>query len=204
MKKQVFYIHGGEAFSDHAAFLEHLQTKPIREPRGQRSEKRWTDELRPQLQDAFEVFCPAMPNSDNAKYIEWKIWFERHFEFLTGDVVLIGWSQGGMFLAKYLTENDVPFTIAALFLLAAPYEFFVINGEDGGDFYPDIEQIPTLQEKVGHITIMHSKDDFVVPYEHALKYKDALPSAELVTFTDKNHFLIEAFPELIERLRSLA
>ena len=50
---------------------------------------------------------------------------------------------------------------------------------------------------------MHSKDDFVVPYEHALKYKAALPEAELVTFEDKNHFLVEELPELVERIRAL-
>jgi pimeloyl-ACP methyl ester carboxylesterase len=51
---------------------------------------------------------------------------------------------------------------------------------------------------------MHSKDDFVVPYEHALKYKAALPAAELITFEDKNHFLVEELPELVQKIRNLA
>ena len=49
---------------------------------------------------------------------------------------------------------------------------------------------------------MHSKDDFVVPYEHALKYTTALPQAEFISFEDKNHFLVAEFPELINKIKS--
>ena len=51
---------------------------------------------------------------------------------------------------------------------------------------------------------MHSKDDFVVPYEHALKYKEALPEAALLTFEDKNHFLVEELPELLTEIRKIS
>lgn len=129
------------------------------------------------------MFTPSMPNKQNAKYEEWKIWFERHFEYLRDGVILVGWSQGSYFFAKYLTENDFPFKIKALFLLAAPLEAHHDDtGEDGADFQFDTSRVGELTKKTDRIVIMHSKDDFVVPYEHALKYKEALPEAELVTF----------------------
>jgi predicted alpha/beta hydrolase family esterase len=201
-KKQVFYIHGGEAYSNYADFLDNLRTKEIRNLPWSEQLKKWTGTLVEDLGDEYEVFTPSMPNSGNAKYEEWKIWFERHFEFLRDGVVLLGWSQGGYFLVKYLIENELPFQPSALILVAAPFEPADFGGEDGGDFNFDTKQVGELAEKVEKIVIFHSKDDFVVPFEHAEKYAAALPNAEVVTFADKNHFLIEEFPELLEKIRA--
>ncbi len=200
--KQVLFIHGGSAYTEYDAFLQHLKTSELRNPTSDRP-VRWSDTLRLALGHEYEVFTPSMPNKDNAKYEEWKIWFERHFEFLQDTAVLIGWSQGGWFLSKYLIENSTPFTIKALFLVAGPFESEDFGGEDGGDFVFDTTRVGELSGKAKRIFIMHSQDDFVVPYAHALKYKNALTDAELVTFTDRNHFLQPEFPELIRMIASL-
>ena len=202
--KQVFYIHGGNAYSDYNAFLDDLRTMPVRNLPDVEPLKKWTQSLREDLGEDFEVFTPTMPNSLNAKYLEWKIWFERHFEYLRDDIILLGWSQGGYFLAKYLIEENPPFSIKALFLGAAPFEPADFGGEDGGDFAFDTTKVSELGKKAQNIVIMHSKDDFVVPYEHALKYKAALPNAELVKFEDKNHFLIAEFPELLSKIKDFS
>lgn len=202
-KKQVFYIHGGSAYSNYEAFLETLQHKTIRDLPSLEVIKKWPETLREQLGDTYEVFMPAMPNSQNAKYLEWKIWFERHFEYLHDDIIMVGWSQGGYFLVKYLLENTPPFTIKALFLVAAPFESGDFEGEDGGDFVFDSTKVGKLAEKVSNIKIFHSQDDFIVPYQHALQYKNALPEAELVTFADKNHFLVPEFFELLAKIAEL-
>jgi pimeloyl-ACP methyl ester carboxylesterase len=205
MKKQLVFIHGGEAYSNYDDFLYDLQNEDIGDPLAERS-KRWHQDLRNVLDEEYEVFKPSMPNSQNAKYLEWKIWFERHFQFLRDGVTLIGHSQGGMFLVKYLSENGTPFKVNTLFLLGAVYTVdSPINDskEDGGDFAFDTSRVGELAIKIPKIYILHSKDDFVVPYEHALKYKEALPAAELVTFEDKNHFLIPEFPELIDLIKKV-
>ena len=206
MKKQqqVFYIHGGSAYSQYDAYLENLKRKPIRNLPGVEQMKKWPSTLAAALGEDFQVFQPAMPNSDNAKYEEWKIWFERHFEYLQDDIILVGWSQGAYFFAKYLSENNPPFTIKALMLLAAPFEPADFGGEDGGDFAFDSSRVGELALKAASIVLLHSTDDFVVPYQHALKYQAALPEAELLTFTDKNHFLVEELPELVQKIQNLA
>jgi uncharacterized protein len=202
MKQQVFYIHGGTAYSNYDAFLDSLRSDIPRDLPNVPKRVKWTDTLREDLGSDFEVFTPRMPNSQNAKYQEWKLWFERHFEYLEQDVILVGWSQGAYFLAKYLIEEDtLPFSVKSLFLLAAPFEPADFGGEDGGDFDFDTDDIGDLENKVSKITILHSKDDFVVPYEHALKYQAGLPKATLVTYEDKNHFLVEEFPEIIQMIR---
>ena len=201
MKRQIFFIHGAESFSKYDDFLHYLKTAPLdpfKEP-----SKRWTHTLREDLGEAFEVFMPQMPNKQNAKYEEWKLWFERHFSFLHDGVILVGWSQGGYFFVKYLIENNVPFAIRALYLIAAPYaNISSDNGEDGGDFQFDTTRVGELAKKVGKIKLFHSTDDPVVPYRHAEFYKEALSDAELVTFEDRSHFLQEEFLGLLGHLRS--
>lgn len=201
MKNQVVFIHGGTAFSKYEAFIEYLKNQPIRDPRGEVEEKRWQSTLRSELTDTHEVYMPTMPNKQNAQYEEWKLWFERYFEFLRDNVVLVGHSLGGYFLIKYLTENAMPVTVRALILLAAPFENDDFGGEDGGDFQFDVTKHAGVSGQVGEIHILHSEDDPVVPYAHALKYHQSLETAHLHTFADKNHFIIPEFPELIELIR---
>lgn len=198
-KKQVFYIHGGEAYSNYEAYLEDLKTMPVDPFKEQNI--RWTHSLTEKLGEEFEVLSPLMPGKYNAKYEEWKIWFERHFEFIRDEVTLLGWSLGGIFFAKYLSENEAPFKVGRLYMLAAPFNSEEFKDVGCGDFMLEPELVSRLPEKVGQITLLHSKDDFVVPYDHALIYKNLMITADLVTFEDKNHFLVEEFPELIERVR---
>ncbi len=205
-KQQVFYIHGGNAFSSYDAFIHDLRTREIRNLPNSEPMKKWTATLVDDLGERYEVFTPQMPNAMNAKYEEWKIWFERHFEYVHDDVILVGWSLGAMFFVKYVTENSTPFSIKHVCMLASAFEN-IDQGklkEDGGDFFTDASVIPILQSKVGGISILHSKDDFVVSYEHALKFKAALPEAELITFEDKNHFLVEELPELLDKIRGIS
>lgn len=202
MKKQLVFISGGDSFSKREDFLRSLQATPIRNLPGSESSIRWTQKLADDLSD-FEVFLPAMPNKQNASFDEWKIWFERHFEYLADEVVLAGWSLGGMFLAKYLSENDTPFTISSLHLLAAPCGTYADGeGNDCGTFQFNPEILSKIANKARRIVIWHSKDDFVVSYENALNYKSHLPEAELMTFEDKNHFLVTDFPEFIDNLKN--
>lgn len=203
-KQQVFYIHGGSAYSDYSAFLNDLASYQPRDLPWLPPRKKWTDRLRTDLGEGYEVFMPTMPNKQNAKYVEWKIWFERHFEYLRDGVILLGWSQGGYFLAKYLTENVTPFQVKALLLGAAPFRPDDFSGEDGGDFAFDTNSVSLLQERVGKVVILHSKDDPVVPFAHGELYANALSGAEFMVFEDKNHFMVEEFPELIEKIRELS
>lgn len=203
MKKQVVFIHGGTAFSKYSAFIEYLKTTPVRNSLEDDIPRRWTTDLRDDLGDAYEVYMPSMPNKQNAKYNEWKIWFERHFEFLQDGAILIGHSQGGYFLAKYLIENNMPMKVKALYLVAAPFEPDDFDGEDGGGFNFDTTKLDEIAQKVKKIFIFHSKDDPVVPFAHAEKYKKALRNAELVSFENHGHFLMEEFPEIIDSISSL-
>jgi hypothetical protein len=110
---------------------------------------------------------------------------------------------GGMFLAKYLAENDLPFVSGAVFLLAAPCGVCEsADGDDCGTFKFGEETLTALGKKPLSIQIWHSKDDFVVPFTAAEAYEVALPKAKMRYFENKNHFLVPALPELIEAIKA--
>jgi predicted alpha/beta hydrolase family esterase len=197
-KKQVFVVHGGMAWPSYKEYFAYLEQYPL-ERIMQKSGKRWKDLLSDVLGGDYEVIAPKMPAYQNAKYAEWKIWFEKYLPILRDDLVLVGHSMGGIFLVKYLIENDLPVRIAQLHLVAAPIED--TDAEKLCDFgFDDVTQISTIQDKVHEIIIYHSEDDPVVPFKDAVAYAHYLPDAELVRFLDRGHFLDENFPELVERL----
>ncbi len=134
MKKQVVVIHGGWSFNKYDDFLHFLKNRKVDSAYFFRK-KDWKSTLAAALGNNYEVLMPQMPNKQNAKYKEWKIWFERMRPFFRNNVILIGHSLGGIFLAKYLSENKFTKKIGALFLVATPHnntygcENFQLSGD---------------------------------------------------------------------------
>lgn len=206
-KKQIIYIGGGESFLNHSDYIERLKTIPLwhmdKEESGSKP-KKWTHSLEEELGDSYEIILPPMPNRENAKYEEWKIWFERHFEYLHDGAIVMGCSLGAMFLGRYLTENTLPFQAGGIFLLAAAVPLPDENHTDFGDFLIDLEKVSTVTRNNKNVVIMHSEDDFVVPYHHGVKLAETMPDAEFITYKDKNHFLISEFPEIVEKIKQIS
>ncbi|OHB10498.1 MAG: hypothetical protein A3I21_02150 [Candidatus Zambryskibacteria bacterium RIFCSPLOWO2_02_FULL_39_69] len=101
MKKQVVVIHGGDTFETYEKYLDFLCNYEI-DSLDYFKHKGWKSILQEKLGDDFEVIRPQMPNKINAKYLEWRIWFEKLVPLLNPEVILVGHSMGGILNAKYL------------------------------------------------------------------------------------------------------
>ncbi len=199
MKKQVIFIHGGETFDTYDNYVEFLESYELDIDKAK--EKRWKESLGEDLGSEFQVISPIMPSAYNSKYKEWKIWFEKIFPFLEDDVVIIGHSLSGIFVAKYLAENDFPKKILATYLIAAPFD-----DKDSDYSLADFalpKDLDRFEKQSDKIFIYQSEDDPVVPFVDLEKYEEALPSAKKVVFKDRGHFMQEEFPELIQDIKSL-
>ncbi|MFP4656767.1 MAG: alpha/beta hydrolase [Candidatus Woesearchaeota archaeon] len=199
-KKQIILIHGGETWKKREDYIRYLKTREISLER----RESWSREyLEKQLSQEFRIIRPQMPLKEDAKYEDWKIWFERHLEFLDDDCILIGNSLGGIFLAKYLSENDFPRRIKATFLVCPPFDDSIPDEDLAGGF--ELGNDLSKLEKNSHmVKLMFSKDDEVVPPSQAEKYKEALKDAEIIMYDDKNgHFNIKEFPEIVEMIRKI-
>lgn len=192
--RQLIFIHGGDAFETEEDYVLNLQTAEVSNPFEQEKRKKWKDALPELLADTHACVFLRMPCADNARYDIWKLWFERHKPFFEDGIVLIGHSLGGNFLAKFLAEEDIGVSVAQLHLIAP--SFAAVHFE-----LP--KQLARIEKQCEHIYIYHSKNDTIVDYKHALEYQAALPSAELLTFENRGHFLQEEFPELVDKIKSL-
>ncbi|MDO8530284.1 MAG: alpha/beta fold hydrolase [bacterium] len=200
MKKQVVVIHGGRTFDTYEQYIWSLENREV-DVEKFKFHKSWREGLEQDLGADFEVFAPKMPNPNNAVYHEWKIWFERMADFLQDDVILIGHSLGGIFLAQYLSENIFTKKVKAVFLVAAPFDD--VQAEE----FLTSFQLPTSLENFSaqapNIYLVFSEDDTVVPFTEVAKYKNALPGAQIVAFKNRQHFNQESFFELVELIKKI-
>lgn len=200
MKQQVVVIHGGTSFDTHEDYIDFIKTRELTLEKLKQPDD-WKASLARELGDEFEVLLPKMPNGTNVRYAEWQIWLERCIPFLQDNVILIGHSLGGIFLAKYLSENTFPKRITATLLVAAP-----VSQTSTVESLKDFTLPPSLAKmaaQAGTIYIVHSKDDPVVPFTEVARYQHLLPAVKTMIFADRGHFNQERFPELVALLQSL-
>lgn len=202
--QQVVVIHGGTTFPSREAYLSYLQGKKLE--LADLSRRNWKSSLSDALGSGFAVYTPRMPNGQDARYMEWKVWFEKILNLLEDDVILVGHSLGGIFLLKYLAENEPLRTVRGTYCIAPPY--FEVGGTayEGEEYIGDFalpNNLSSVAERAGRLTFYFSSDDFIVPISHADRYAVKLPAAAMCRFEDRGHFLQEEFHELVEDIQTL-
>ncbi len=198
-KTQIIFIHGGMTFKNRKDYLKFLKTKEV----SLEKTKKWFNEYTDmELGKKFELIRPTMPLSWNAKYEDWKIWFERYIPFLRNSVILIGSSLGGIFLAKYLSENKFPKKILATYLICPPFDNTLSEEDLVGGFRLKSD-LSLLEKNSRNLTLLFSKDDDAVPVSHAEKYRNKLKNAKIIIYKSKNgHFRISKFPEIVKMIKN--
>lgn len=199
MKTQVFIIHGGNASNSYKEYLKYLKAKKVTLDDFHR--KDWKTSLGEKLGRNFEVHNPVMPNKQNAKYQEWKIYFEKIIPLMKAPIILVGHSLGGIFLAKYLSEEKFPKKILATFLVAAP--FTTPSKNPLADFNLG-SKLDLVTMQGGSVYFYQSKDDQVVPYSNVVSFQKALPNAIYRTYQNRQHFNAVTLPELVRDIKNLA
>jgi predicted alpha/beta hydrolase family esterase len=199
-KKQILLIHGGMTFKNKKDYLNYLRNKTI----NLNDYISWSgDYLEKKLGSNFQIIRPKMPLKENALYDDWKIFFERYIPYLKNNVILIGNSLGGIFLAKYLSENIFPKKIKAVFLVCPPFDDTCSEEDLVGGFKLKAD-LSLLEKNTKNLSLHFSADDEVVTISHAEKYKKKLKKASIFIYKDKNgHFKVPVFPEIVRMIKVL-
>ena len=197
--QQIIVIHGGTTFQEYDKYLESLSSKKLNIDRFV-YKPMWKELLQENLGDGYQVLTPKMPNSTNARYSEWKIWFKHLSSLFAENCILVGHSLGAVFLAKYLSESNLGVRIKATILIAAPYEDD--EAEDLTDF-----KITSLSDKLtnqaGKLVFFNGMDDPVISHHDLKQYQEQLHSAEFIIQPAPDHFMRAKFPELVNLLKHI-
>jgi predicted alpha/beta hydrolase family esterase len=195
-KQQVVLIHGGDTYDSSEEYLQSMKREKVTPEDFKRDYvKKWRDTLTDKLGSKFEVFYPKMPNPDNARYGEWKAWFEKLLKFTGPDTIFIGHSLGAIFLAKYFSEPNKVRDPKAVILVAPPF------GVTDFRLPADTSGLAALGKK---LHMFFSKDDPLVSFQNHYKYRKIAPDSQQHIFTDRGHFIGTSFPEIVKLVKNLA
>lgn len=202
-KHQIIMIWGWEAFDNQEDYLRSLESYPLDIGESYKSWKWW---LISGLSDEFECIRVTMPDTQNSYYPAWKIWFEKYFQYIWDQkLILIGHSLGGIFLTKYLSENIFPRHIDFLHLVSPVFDNTGLQWESTATFAIDTKKLENIPNQVSEIHLWHSKDDPVVPFMHSEKYHNEFQTSILHTFENRWHFtnqshFVELFLEIQKQI----
>lgn len=199
-KTQILLIHGGTTFKSRKDYVSALKNK---KPKLEEYTSWSGDYLDNKLGKKYQVIRPKFPCKENAKYEEWKIVFENYLKAMNKNIILIGNSLGGIFLAKYLSENKVKKNILGTFLVCPPFDN-TCPGEDLVGGFVLGKDLSLLEKQSKTLTLCFSKDDPIVPLSHAEKYRNKLEHAKIIAYKSKQgHFFVKTFPEIIRMIKEL-
>jgi len=185
MPKQLIIVPGGNSFDSNDNYLEWLENSSI----NLKTNQGWKYQIQRDFTNlGWEVFYMDMPCSHNANFEEWSLAFQKILPLLSLDVVLVGHSLGGIFLASYLAQHNLK--VKQLHLVAAPFE------RVGSFELPKI--LLRANQNCDQINIWHSIEDSVVEFSESQKYLKHFPKAKLQKFVNKGHFNQNNFSELVD------
>jgi len=154
--------------------------------------KHWMPWLKKELdkRNINSVF-PQMPVDSKATYEKWKKIFEKIK--VDKNSILVGHSRGAAFLVRWLGDSKIK--IKKL-ILVAPCKFASVNYKK--TFY-DFEINPAVRDLSGEIIIFSSDNDEDSILKSVKEYHKIL-SGEVIEMKNHGHFLINEFPELLEKI----
>jgi len=199
-KIQILMIHGGSTYKTRKDYLMVLKNRKV----SLEKRENWAaDYLEKKLGKNFQVIKPRMPLKEYAQYEEWKIMFEKYIPLLNKEVILMGNSLGGIFLAKYLSEHKFPKKIIATFLTCAPFDNSNSDEDLLGGFKLKAD-ISLIEKNSPNLIMSFSADDECVTVYHAEKYRNKLKKAKIFIYNDKcGHFNCPTFPEIIKQIKEV-
>lgn len=162
-------------------------------------EANWFPWIKEQLEiQGIETSIPAMPRPYYPVFTDWKATFG--VDDIDRGTRLVGFSTGAEFLLRLLFEED--HLEADRLVLVAPWR-------DREGKYGDFSKYtldPRIEERVGQISVITSRDDSTHILDNARALTNVLPLAKSIELDGHGHFLMgnnmtcPEFPELLAEL----
>lgn len=131
---------------------------------------------------------PQLATKPPIQVEEWLRGVHNVVNSATKPIVFIGYSLGTRAILLYLEKHNV--NMKHIFFIAAFSHKSHPGAEDSNKyssfFKHDIDTNP-IKNQTKNITILHSKDDDIIPYQQAMELSEEL-NADLITYQGKGHF----------------
>ncbi|KPJ85057.1 hypothetical protein AMJ57_04480 [Parcubacteria bacterium SG8_24] len=163
--------------------------------------KVWLPWIGKKLEKAgVSVLVPELPNPLRPDFKDWLKAVEPAARRWNRSSVVIGHSLGGV-LALRALERFTDRKVRGIITVATPFASTVRVKELLNFFDREIGWWK-LSRKADNFTFIQAKNDPVVPYDHALRYKEAL-DGKLVLVERGSHFIGRSAEPVWKELRSL-
>lgn len=158
----------------------------------------------PWLQDELhrrghEVIVADLPNPEAPERDEWNKALLEQVGPVDNETVIVGHSLGGAAALRFLEAAEARSTPHALVLIATPW---MIGSEQFRGFFMTELDYEVLMWKASKMTVIHSRDDKTIPFDHAEKYAKVL-HARLVDVPDAGHFQGTEYPVILHTIEEL-
>jgi predicted alpha/beta hydrolase family esterase len=143
-----------------------------------------------------EVLVVNMPNPEAPDRDEWTKALLEQVGAVDDNTVIVGHNLGGAAALRFLEAAEAFTTPHALVLISTPW---MIDSERFRGFFMSELDFEVLMWKASKFVVVHSHDDSVIPFDHALKYAKVL-HAKLVEVNSAGHFDDAEYPILLETI----
>jgi predicted alpha/beta hydrolase family esterase len=155
------------------------------------------------LAPGFNVTSLTMPEPLRPTYAKWRSALIKVMPQLHDKLIVVGHSLGGSVALKLFAQERPCTSVAALFVIAAPYW-----GREQGWHDKDFafhDDLPGDLSSIPRIFLYHSRDDVIVPFSHLALYAAKLPHAEVRALDGYGHWFAKPeFHELLEDIQRTA
>jgi len=113
---------------------------------------------------------------------------------LTNNDIVLGHSLGGLIILQYLEAVEMAGAPHSVILVASPWK---VNSWQMRHLFIDELDADVLMWKSRDYILVHSKEDTLVPFDHAEKLAKVL-KGKLVATEGNGHFMDAEYPQLLE------
>jgi predicted alpha/beta hydrolase family esterase len=118
---------------------------------------------------------------------------------LTNEDIVLGHSLGGVLALRYLEYVELKSTPRAFIIVGAPWR---VNSPDLQSLFMTNLDFDVVPWKASEFVVVHSKDDNVVPFDHAEKWANVL-KAKLIARENDGHFTDSEYPILLQIIEDI-
>jgi len=147
-----------------------------------------------------EVIAPDLPDADAPDQDEWTKALLEEVKVVDDETIIVGHSIGATTALRFLEAVEAKSTPKGCLLISPPW---MIKDERFRGFFMSELDFDVLMWKASRFTIIHSKDDKVIPFDHAQKYAEVLAAKLVERNEGEEHFQGEQYPVILDEINKL-